>query len=38
MGSKFVGRILPATDRDKWWALVNMLMKLSLPQKAGNVF
>jgi hypothetical protein len=25
-----------AQDRDRWWALVNKLMKLQIPQNAGN--
>jgi len=25
-----------AQDRDKWWALVNVIMNLQVPQNAGN--
>ena len=25
-----------AQDRDRWWALVNAIMKLRFPQNAGN--
>jgi hypothetical protein len=25
-----------AQDRDRWWALVNVIMNLQVPQNAGN--
>jgi hypothetical protein len=25
----------PAQDRDKWWALVNMVMNLQVPENVG---
>jgi hypothetical protein len=34
--SVFVDRIHLAQDRDQWCALVNMVMNLQVPQKAGN--
>jgi hypothetical protein len=29
--------ILPAQDRDQWWALVNMVMDLWVPLKVSNL-
>jgi len=28
--------IKPVQDMDRWWALVNAVMKLQVPQNAGN--
>jgi hypothetical protein len=41
MGLREIGRedvywIHLAQDRDQWWAVVNMVMKLRVPYKVGN--
>jgi hypothetical protein len=36
IGSEGVDWMHLAQDRDQWWALVNMVMNLWVPQKAEN--
>jgi hypothetical protein len=36
MGWEGVDWMHLAQDRDQWWALVNMVMNLRVPQKAGE--
>jgi hypothetical protein len=35
-GGGSVGRMNLAQDKDRWWALVNTVMYLWVPRKAGN--
>jgi hypothetical protein len=38
IGWKGMDWIHLAQDRDRWWALVNTVMNLQVPLKAGNRF
>jgi len=36
VGCRGMDWIMLVQDKDRWWALVNMVMNLQVPQNAGN--